>query len=208
MTRSNSTNKKSFAHSALLYFWSSFVSPLSLVTFFGPLVVLKLSFLFLKEKLSRPEYTSTFPDLKLMVQNPWTEPMADYNVQFIVLIIVFVFAVYEILSRFFGLIQEHTLNEVKNRIQQDTWAMLFVTMTAGFLIVGFTMLILGSFSTPENIELFKSNAEYYAGIGWGVHPPPLMSNIFWARVAIIVIYSPVSNYLLNKKLPIIFDKEI
>lgn len=196
--------KKNIIHQILLYLWTSFGSPLTLVTFFGPLIVLKLSFLFLKENL-RDNTNELFAPLKdAVLKNDWTEPMADFNVQFIVLIIVFAFAVYEVLSNFFGLIKEHKLSEINSKIKSDTSTLLFVLITVLIILSGGAMLIFGTFSTPENIYLFKENAEYYNKLGWGVHPPPFLSNIFWARVVIIFCYSPISNYLLRKKLPLIF----
>lgn len=201
MTQINSMPKKSWVNSALRFFWDSFLSPLSLVTFWGPFIVLHLSFLYLKDNLKG---ATKFPELKILVQNSWTEPMADYNVQFIVLIIVFVFAVIEILSRFWRVIHEYPLKDVKAKILADNWALSFATTTVLFIVGGFVVLLLGTFSTPEDIDLFKSNAEYWAKEGWSIHPPPLKSNIFLARFIVIFIYSPVSNYLLKEKLPRVF----
>jgi hypothetical protein len=203
MVKKNNADKN-IVHKVLLYVMKSFGSPLTLVTFFGPIIVLQLSFLYLKENL-RGNNDEYYQPLKAMViDNPWTEPMADFNVQFIVLIIVFVFAVYEVMANFYGLIKEHTIQEVRLKILSDFATMTFVMITIIFILIGGGCLILGIFSSPENIRMFKENAEYYALKGWRIHPPPLQSNIFWARVLIIFLYSPISNYLIRRKLPIIF----
>lgn len=193
---------KPWYHKALLLFLSSLKSPLSLATFFGPIIVLKLSFLFLKERLR--DNPSAYPELKgIVLENSWTEPMAEYHVQLIVLILVFIFALGEVLGKFFEISKDHSLNEIRNKIYENTATLSFVVLTLVFIFAGIFLFAFGAFASPHNILLFKENSEYYSG--WGMHPPPLNSNITWARAFILFIFSPISNYLLNKKMPEIFN---
>lgn len=205
MNVKSGNKKKSFIHKVLLYVLRSFSNPLTLITIFGPIVVINLSFVYLKVKFNSNSDPYFLPLKEMVTKNAWTEPMADFNVQFIVLIIVFVFAIYDGVSSFYGLIKDHKLSEVKSKILSDIPTLLFIIVTIGFILTGVAFLLLGSFSSPENIKLFKENAEYFRSIGWTVFPPPFRSNIVWARAAIVLFYIPVSSYLLNNKLPIIFN---
>lgn len=194
-----------YIQKALLYVVKSLLSPLTIITFWGPIIVLNTSFLYLKHKVSSNNSITYTPLKSLLLDNEWTEPMADFNIQLIVLIIAFVFAVYEVIAKFFVIVKDYKIHEIKTKIQEDVSALILVSITLTFIFVGIFLLLVGAYSTPENILLFKENAEYYSS---AFHPPPFESNIVWSRGVIILFYSPVSSYLLTHKLPTLFEKKI
>ena len=74
----------------------SLFNPITLITIFAPILVLKINYFKLRDDLTNTFYSENFLELKeLVTNNKWADALVDINIQYVVLLVAFIFAILE-----------------------------------------------------------------------------------------------------------------
>lgn len=193
----------------LLLFLKSVGNPVTLITFFAPVIVLKINYLVLRDELSNPFYAKKFPELKeLVTSNKSGDALMDINIQYVVLLVAFIFTIIISVKGIITLLRNHNhrINDIIDTWSDNTNALWYLAISVLIIFGGIIVFFTGGLVTPEQIELFKLNSANPPFTLWGFHPPPFSSFMFIAR-AVIMIYAIYLTYFIKNVLPKILDEE-
>lgn len=194
----------------LLLFLKSIGNPVTLITFFAPVVVLKINYLVLRDELSNPFYAENYRELKeLVTNNKSGDALMDINIQYVVLLVAFIFTIIGSVKGIITLLRKRNsgIDDIIIIWSKNTQALWYVVISVLIIFIGIIVFFTGGLVTPEQIELFKSNSANPPFTLWGFHPPPFSSYMFISR-AVIMIYAAYLTYFLKNVLPKILDEKI
>ena len=194
--------------------WKIFVSlynPITLTSFFAPICIFNINLKGLKLiLLQRADENPAFRDLNNLVNhNLWTDAFTDLNVQYVVLFVAFVFTIFQIFRGTWDRAKAHNLEAVGTKLTTKRHGQFYLAISTIIVLGGFALFMTGILTTPEQIQLYKQNAEeplfQVRSLG-GIHPPPLTSYIFLGRT-VLTIYGAYLTYFFTNAFPKLLGTE-
>ena len=170
-------------------------------------MVLKINYFKLRDDLTNTFYSENFLELKeLVTNNKWADALVDINIQYVVLLVAFIFAILESVVGIITILRNYKVDDIIKKWSEDTKALLYLVISVIFILGGVIVFLTGGLVSPEQIELFKLNSASPLFTFLGTHPPPFSSHIFIARV-VIVIYAGYLTYFLKNTLPQVLNEQ-
>jgi hypothetical protein len=187
----------------------SIFNPITLVSIFAPILILQISFLKLKDVLGNSHYSSNplYADLKsLVTSNAWADTLVDINIQYVVLLVAFLFAIIQSFSGLLSLLRNYNIGEVIDKWSDNSSALTYLIISTLMIIGGGVVFLTGTFMTPEQINLYRLNSNDPIFSFFGIHAPPLTSYIFIFRV-LLSIYGVYLSFFIANILPKILNEK-
>lgn len=187
----------------------SIFNPITLVSIFAPILILQISFLKLKDVLSNSHYSTNplYADLKSIVTtNAWADTLVDINIQYVVLLVAFLFAIIQSFSGILSLLRNYKIGEVIDTWSDNSNALTYLILSTVMIIGGVIVFLTGAFMSPEQINLYRENSRNPLFSFFGIHAPPLTSYIFIFRM-LLSIYGVYLSFFIANILPKILNEK-
>lgn len=182
----------------------AFFNPITLVSLFAPILILQISFLKLKDVLTTSsQYANNnfYNGLRELVStNQWADTLVDINIQYVVLLVAFIFAIIQSISGIFSTLRNHNVDDIFDRWSRTYSALAFLIVSAIMIFGGIIAFLTGVIMAPEQINLYRENSADPLFTIFGMHAPPLTSYIFIFR-ALLSVYGVYLSYFIANTLP-------
>ncbi len=179
--------------------WAT-INPITLISLFAPVIVLKIGLFKLNATLKLDSYknSETYSQLSaLATDNTWVDALLDLNIQYVVLIVTFLIILIQAISSIIKIVENHTIKDISRKLGEHSGVLTYCLISIGIIIGGLFVFSSGNTMSPEKINLYRENSQRYTS---SVHPPPLTSIIFVSRV-ILTIYGVYLTFFIKNVLP-------
>ncbi len=177
-------------------------NPISWTTLFAPLLF-NLNNLRLHNSLAQPLIPSKehFLDLSnLVTVNKWADALVDINIQYVVLLVAFIFTISQVAVAIWEVHRNHSLENIGKLWSENESAKLCFIISMIIIFGGMLIFVTGILISPEQIEKYKINSANPLFTLGGFHPPPLLSKISISRF-VLILYGWYLTRFFYKILP-------